>query len=341
MKMDKVLGNFLSQSNKDFPLECETLEYLQGLSALSALAGNLGGDRVVLWGCEPTEDGSRRGAGYVFVRTRAYPEGEILPWEGGPTGGGMYVCQGDVSVNANNTEYPKAYTRRSLAPGVGDENYKWDDFVDVRSMRELMAENASLRSAIAAVSGSPLGIVEMWAGTMVPEGYVLCDGRALEMDKYRDLYGALGTTFNSAVDASGERYVTDPGYFRVPDLRGRFVVGQHDSDKDYTVRGSGGGVKRVTLGLEEMPGHVHEMRDFVMLPNGEAECTNTEWKVDGEKMRSGYSSVSGAAKRSQTVGANDEYVQWVEHETGIVGGGGSHENRPPYYVLAYIIRVKK
>ena len=31
--MDKITGNFLSQANKDFPLDCETLEYLQNLAA--------------------------------------------------------------------------------------------------------------------------------------------------------------------------------------------------------------------------------------------------------------------------------------------------------------------
>lgn len=38
MTMEKILGNFLTQANRDFPLDCETLEYLQGLSALGALA---------------------------------------------------------------------------------------------------------------------------------------------------------------------------------------------------------------------------------------------------------------------------------------------------------------
>lgn len=79
MTMDKILGNFLTQANKDFPLDCETLDYLQKLVALAAIAGNIGGDRVVLWGCEPNSEGTRRGAGYVFVRTKNAPEGEVCP----------------------------------------------------------------------------------------------------------------------------------------------------------------------------------------------------------------------------------------------------------------------
>ena len=37
--MDKVTGNYLTQSNKDFPLDCETLDALQtNLALLSVLA---------------------------------------------------------------------------------------------------------------------------------------------------------------------------------------------------------------------------------------------------------------------------------------------------------------
>ena len=46
--MNKTLGNFLTQANRDFPLDCETLDYLQKLAGLAALAGNIAGDRVVL-----------------------------------------------------------------------------------------------------------------------------------------------------------------------------------------------------------------------------------------------------------------------------------------------------
>ncbi len=46
--MDKITGNYLTQANKDFPLDCETLDYLQRLVDMAVLAGNIAGDRVVL-----------------------------------------------------------------------------------------------------------------------------------------------------------------------------------------------------------------------------------------------------------------------------------------------------
>ncbi len=326
--MDKITGNFLSQANKDFPLDCETLEYLQNLAALAAALGNIGGDKIVISGCAANSEGTRRGEGYVFLRTKDHPEGEVLRWEGGPTTSGMYLKQEAIGVTANNVEYPKAYTRRTLAPGIGAENYKWADFAEIKSIRQLMAENATLRNEITSMQGTPLGIVEMWAGSAVPEGYVLCDGRTMSTTEYPELFKALGTTFNTAISASGTKYTTPSGQFRVPDLRGRFVVGQHDSDNDYRTSGTGGGLKSVTLTKEQMPSHGHSLKDYY-----HAEARK---KVKGE-----YDQIS----INGNIGCGDtdydnNHLQYYRHNTDATGGGASHENRPPYYVLAYIMRTK-
>lgn len=328
MTMEKIIGNFLTQANKDFPLDCETLDYLQKLAALAALAGNIAGDRVVLWGCEPNSEGTRRGAGYVFIRTKSAPEGEIMPWDGGPTTSGMYVKQEAIAVSANNTDYPKAYTRRSLAPGIGEENYAWEGFTDIKSIKELMNENRDLRTELAAVQPAPLGIIQMWAGATVPDGYVLCNGQALRDTEYPALRKALGTAFNTALSANGTAYTTQPGYFRVPDLRGRFVVGQHDSDNDYKTPGNGGGSKAVALTKDQLPSHAHTFKDYYF--------AETNKKVKGN-----YDNIATNSK----VGSGDtdydnEYLQYYKHDTESTGSGQTHENRPPYYVLAYIMRAK-
>lgn len=328
MTMDKILGNFLTQANKDFPLDCETLDYLQELAALAELAGNIAGDRVVLCGCEANADGTRRGEGYVFVRTQSRPEGEVMPWEGGPTTGGMYVKQEAVSVSANNTDYPKAYTRRSLAPGIGTENYSWDDFTDIRTIKELMDENRDLRAELAGLQPSPLGVVELWSGTEVPPGYALCDGRQLRAAEYPGLYAAIGTTFNTGVSASGTRYTTEAGSFRLPDLRGRFVAGQHDSDSDYQAKGSGGGKKKITLTERELPAHSHETKDYYYAESS----TSAEGNYDIVK-------TNGQLGGYRTDRDNDALL-WYKHQTENAGEGLAVDIRPPYYVLAYIMRLK-
>lgn len=324
--MDRIKGNFLTQANRDFPLDCETLDYLQGLAELAAVAGNIGGDRVVLWGCEATDDGAHRESGYVFLRTRSCPEGEILAWEGGPTGGGMYVKQEDISVTANNTDYLKAYTRRSLAPGIGEENYAWDDFTDIKTIKDLMIENEKLREEVAGLSRRPLGIVEMWAGREVPEGYVLCNGQELRISEYGELYKAIGSIFNTGPNASGGKFMTQEGFFRVPDLRGRFVVGLHDSDADYKSCGQCGGKKSVALSEREMPRHSHEVKDYYYPEKfGEENSDIVETNQKLGSKSSDYDNV---------------YLHYYKHSSDTAGAGAAHENRPPYYVLAYIMRAK-
>lgn len=339
--IERIEGNYLTQANRDFPMDCETLDYLQELTRIAGLAGNVGGDKTILCGCATTNaEGTRRAPGWVFLKTKAHPEGETLWWEGGPTTSGMYLKAESVPVSANNTDYPKAYTRRTLAPGIGSESYRWEDFKAIMSVRELMAENQSLRDEIAGMKPAPLGIVQMWAGAAVPEGYLLCDGQQLKQSEWPELYKALGTTFNSAVSASGTPYQTQAGYFRVPDLRGRFVVGMHDSDSEYNTRGAAGGVKKVTLTEAQTPAHTHKVKDYMMIPHGTGECTTGNWTVGGVSMQVGYDSLSGNPKRSQTDGDKRGQVQWIKHDTESGGKGEAHENRPPYYVMAYIMRAR-
>ena len=120
--MKQILGRFLLQPNKDFPADCEMLDYAQTNLHVVSILGNLAGDKTVLWGCIPTGGGTQRAEGYVFLRTKEHPEGEVLYWEGGTTTGGMYLRQETIPVTADGYDYPQAYVARSLAPGVGAEN---------------------------------------------------------------------------------------------------------------------------------------------------------------------------------------------------------------------------
>ncbi|MDP2941049.1 MAG: hypothetical protein Q8N85_02180 [Candidatus Omnitrophota bacterium] len=91
-----------------------------------------------------------------------------------------------------------------------------------------------------------------------------------------------------------------------PDLRDRFTVG---AGQGYDV-GATGGEARHTLTTEEMPAHSH-----------------TYSKAHGDQGHAGGSGTSG-----QTVANSTD-------STSSTGGGQLHENRPPYYALAYIMKL--
>lgn len=316
--MKRTTGNFTTQADGQFPLDCETLAMLQENGNIQAIIGNIAGDKVVLLGCELKPGKTERGAGYVFLRTREYPNGEVIYWEGGSIDNGMHVVKGNAQVQAFGASYD-AYTSRWLAPGIGDEIYDWSDFVDVKNMRELMKEIADLNAAIASVhkeTSEPLGVVKMWAGTNTPDGYALCDGSALSKESYSELHETIGDVFNTARDRNGNRFETPgEGLFRLPDLRGRFIVGQSANDDDYNTIGGTGGEKKHALKIAEMPSHSHG--------------------IDGEETdKTGY-------------GTSHNPATWImdcnevaPYKTEATGGNEAHENRPPYYVLAYIMRVK-
>lgn len=329
----ETIGNFLTQPNKDFPLDCDTLDALQANTALVAALGNIAGDKLILTGCELTNNNTQRTAGYVFVKTRDYPDGEVLRWEGGNISGGMYVKLEDIPVNAQGFEYPKAYTRRTLAAGVGSENFKWSDFKKPKTSAELekMIDDLAKQQSESTGTGEsePLGIVKMWAGVKVPENYALCDGAMLKTSEYPELYKALGTAFNTGVNYNGTRYTTQSGFFRLPDLRGRFIAGYNDLDDEYKKYGNAGGEKKHALTINEMPSHTHPTKDYYF----------AESYGDGATL-SGVDNMGRKFRGSGKSDGDNTYLYYYKHNTEANGSGGQHENRPPYYVLAYIMKVR-
>jgi len=93
----------------------------------------------------------------------------------------------------------------------------------------------------------------------------------------------------------------------VPDLRDRFVVGVGSTGSTYSV-GDTGGANTVTLTESQIPSHTHGYD------------------------RATHRNVSDG-------GVHGAYVSSLTGDTtGTTGGGQSHENRPPYYALCYIIK---
>jgi len=92
----------------------------------------------------------------------------------------------------------------------------------------------------------PAGIIMPFAGTAVPEGYLMCDGSAVSRSTYATLFGVIGTTFGA-----GDGSTT----FNLPDLSGRVPLGMSSTH----LLGSTGGSETVTLTEQELPAHVHEV----------------------------------------------------------------------------------
>ena len=177
-----VVGNFEGQANRNFPLDCEMFSSLQSNTAVVAIIGNIAGDKAILSGCVVEANRTHRSAGYVFLRTKDYPNGEVLFWEGGRNGD-MYVKLEATSVIAQDYQYDNAYTSRSLAAGIGTERYMWKDFDTPKNIKEIEALIERQNEVINTLSSVPIGAIQIWGGhpayTAIPDGYLTCRGQAL------------------------------------------------------------------------------------------------------------------------------------------------------------------
>ena len=163
------------------------------------------------------------------------------------------------------------------------------------------------------------GEIKIWAGKngTLSEKYHLCDGSYFPIptsatDPYHDLFQIIGTSYNTQ-DTPG-------GNFALPNLSGRFIVGSGTNSNNETFNfKASGGAATVTLTTEQIPSHNHV-----------AKFHATE---DDNGHLDEYGVPTGI--NPATVFRSD--VITVEN----TGGGKPHNNLPPYYVLAYVIRVSK
>lgn len=91
-----------------------------------------------------------------------------------------------------------------------------------------------------------------------------------------------------------------------PDLRGRFVLGK----SGIHAIGETGGSEEVTLTVDQLPQHEHS-----------------------------YNQVQGSQKFTTNSSGASVFTGYVSTNTGVAGKNNPHPNMPPYYVLAYIMKL--
>lgn len=153
----------------------------------------------------------------------------------------------------------------------------------------------------------PSGGIILWSGSIanIPSGWFLCDG-------------TNGT----------------------PDLRDRFVVGAGDS---YAVDATGG-ASSVTLGISQIPGHTHTFSGTTSVAgtHNHSPGSGGNFLVTGTGSGPGWSGTGGSYAPTDTPSATSSaggHSHTFSGTTSSTGSGSSHENRPPYYALAYIMRA--
>ena len=144
------------------------------------------------------------------------------------------------------------------------------------------------------------GMIMMFTGSSAPSGWAFCDGNN-------------GT----------------------PDLRNRFIVGAGSSYSS----GDTGGANDVILTAVQMPNHSHYFSGSQSHSHGftgvggndHNQHTRHTTVMRNSSNPTVYTAAGNTGVQSATV--------TISGTTGNKGSGSSHENRPPYYALSYIMKL--
>lgn len=111
-----------------------------------------------------------------------------------------------------------------------------------------------------------------------------------------------------------------------PNLQDRFIVG---AGSDYVVSATGG-ANFVTLDTTQIPSHTHRYA----FAQGSSGTIN-----NGFGGISNVTDIGNLAELEQSGGNDGQTLKAFTAYTEAAGGSQAHENRPPYYALAFIMRV--
>lgn len=165
----------------------------------------------------------------------------------------------------------------------------------------------------------PIGAMLPYGNTTPPENWLICDGSEVSRTTYAELFNVIGTSYGS-----GDGTTT----FNLPDKRGRVSVGRNSSDTSFDVLGEKGGAKTVTLTVDQMPKHNHNINDE--FGQGLVAMRNANGAGDGWDVYVGNSSTNWKYRRVSTITGLSE-----------TGGGAAHDNLQPYEVDCWIIKASK
>lgn len=123
----------------------------------------------------------------------------------------------------------------------------------------LFCDGTNVYDTVTAGTGTntPSGMIQPFAGSVIPSGFLLCDGSAVSRTTYDTLFSTIGTTWGIGNGSST---------FNLPDLRDAVLIGTSPGTLDAnrpSVRtlGQSGGAETTTLITSQIPAHLHAVTD--------------------------------------------------------------------------------
>jgi microcystin-dependent protein len=292
--------DYLKLESGGFPLTTKTFEFLHKAHEDAINALTaFGGETYILKGVEVS-------AGNVSAGSIVY-QGEILPFEASEEHATVSIIETIEKIPYNedldtdgSLDLKDGYVTRYAICGTGFDEVATFNF-------------SELKPAFFSFLGKYLAnVILPYTGSLdtIPNGFQLCDG-------------TNGT----------------------PDISGAFMVGYDPDDPDYNAIAKQGGAKEVAITEAQIAQHTH------------TGSTNSEGshnhRVKNGSGGDNTNSVLGNGGNSPNFSGQDSATSYVSgngllendgshsHEITMNNTGGSeaHENRPPYYTVAYMMFV--
>jgi len=164
------------------------------------------------------------------------------------------------------------------------------------SVTTLQSEVAAMQSDI--VTRCPVGSIVAYPSNVVPDGWLECNGAALDTTEYADLYAVIGGI-----------YGMDGDDFKLPDLRGQFLRGWDNSagidpnSATRTDRGDGEtGDKVGTKQADEFKSHRHTVKANLSAAGG-----SDKYTVNQQTAANRYTEYDGGDETRPV----NIYVMWI------------------------------
>ena len=155
-------------------------------------------------------------------------------------------------------------------------------------------------------NGVPIGTIVMWSGYKglgIPQGWVLCNGE----------------------------------YEGVPNLSNRFILGSGSRSIGVT-----GGSETVQLTTEQLPAHMHDSGSLSASGGTHTHPVSTQpTYISGTSTNNiNGNGISNYGTSYMSEIGSGEHTHTISGNTGSTGNNQAHDNMPPYYVLAFIMKIK-
>lgn len=151
----------------------------------------------------------------------------------------------------------------------------------------------------------PAGMIIDFAGSVIPDGWEICDFGELNRVTFARLYAVVGTIYGP-----GDGTTT----FNKPPASGRVNVALDTTDADFNALGEFRGSKSVILEISEMPAHTHLQNAHTHTQtahNHTQSAHSHQPTINSAQVRSGATSGSGVNNVNNDNGNSIGGTQWL------------------------------